>query len=103
MLLSHKRQINHYVEILISTQVRMYDHFPYTQIIIKNIFLFFSPSVRMINLSLNELKLIAESRNFIDYKNKSENDLFKILSEQKPKINLSKKKTKEVKKDFSEL
>ena len=57
----------------------------------------------MINLSLNELKLIAESRNFIDYKNKSENDLFKILRKQKPKINLSKKKTKEVKKDFSEL
>ena len=57
----------------------------------------------MINLSLNELKLIAESRNIIDYKNKSENDLVKILSEPKPKINLSKKKIKEVKKDFSEL
>ena len=57
----------------------------------------------MINLSLNELKLIAESRNIIDYKNKSEIDLVKILSEPKPKINLSKKKIKEVKKDFSEL
>ena len=57
----------------------------------------------MINLSLNQLKLIAQSRNIIDYKNKSENDLFKILSEPKPKINLSKKKIKEVKKDFSEL
>ena len=30
-------------------------------------------------------------------------DLVKILSEPKPKINLSKKKIKEVKKDFSEL
>ena len=29
----------------------------------------------MINLSLKELKLIAESRNIKDYKNKSENDL----------------------------
>ena len=57
----------------------------------------------MINLSLNQLKLIAQSRNIIDYKNKSENDLLKILSEPKPKINLSKKKIKEVKKDFSEL
>ena len=57
----------------------------------------------MINLSLNELKLIAESRNIMDYKNKSENDLVKILSEPKPKINLSTKKIKEIKKGFSEL
>ena len=39
----------------------------------------------MINLSLNELKLTAKSRNIKDYKNKNENDLIKILSEQKPK------------------
>ena len=57
----------------------------------------------MINLSLNELKLIAKSRNIKDYKNKSENDLIKILSEPKPKINLSKKKIKEIKKGFREL
>ena len=57
----------------------------------------------MINLSLNELKLIAKSRNIKDYKKKSENDLIKILSEPKPKINLSKKKVKEIKKDFSKL
>ena len=57
----------------------------------------------MMNLSLDELKLIAKSRNIRDYKNKSENDLIKILSEPKPKINLSKKKIKEIKKDFSEL
>ena len=57
----------------------------------------------MINSSLNELKLIAKSRNIKDYKVKSENDLIKILSEQKPKINLSKKKIKEIKKYFSEL
>ena len=57
----------------------------------------------MINLSLNELKLIAKSRNLKDYKNKSENDLIKILSEPKPKINLSKKKVKEIKRYFSKL
>ena len=57
----------------------------------------------MINLSLNELKLIAKTRNIKDYKNKSENDLIKILSEPKPKINLSKKKVKEIKKYFSKL
>ena len=57
----------------------------------------------MINLSLNELKLIAKSRNIKDYKNKSENDLIKILSEPKPKINLSKDKIKKIKKDFSKL
>ena len=55
----------------------------------------------MINLSLNELKLIAKSRNIKDYKSKSENDLIKILSEQKPKISLSKRKIKEIKKHFS--
>ena len=57
----------------------------------------------MINLSLNELKLIAKSRSVKDYKNKSEEDLIKILSEPKPKINLSKKKIKEIKKDFHKL
>ena len=57
----------------------------------------------MINLSLNELKLIARSRRLKDYKNKSEEDLIKIPSEPKPKINLSKKKIKEINKDFTEL
>ena len=57
----------------------------------------------MISLSLNELKLITKSRSFKDYKNKSEEDLTKILSEPKPKKNLSKRKIKKVKKDFSEL
>ena len=56
----------------------------------------------MINLSLHEIKLIAKSRSIKDYRNKSENDLIQILSEPKPKINLSKKKIKEIKKDFSE-
>ena len=57
----------------------------------------------MINLSLNESKLIAKSRCIKDYKEKSEEDLIKTLSEPKPKKKLSKKKIKEIKKDFNEL
>ena len=51
----------------------------------------------MIISSLMELKRITESRNIKDYKNKFENDLIKIRHEQKPKINLSKNKIKEIK------
>ena len=50
--------------------------------------------MRMINLSLNELKLTAKSRSVQDYRNKSEEDLIKILCEPKPKISLSKKENK---------
>ena len=63
----------------------------------------------MINLSLNELKLIAQSRNISDYENKSEKDLIKALSEPKPKpkpkikIRINKKKLEEIKNDFNEL
>ena len=57
----------------------------------------------MVNLSLNELKLIAKSRSIKDYKNKSEEDLIKKLSEPKPKIRLSKKKIEEIQKDFNGL
>ena len=39
----------------------------------------------MINLSLNELKLIAQNRNIQYYENKSKNGLVKALSEPKPK------------------
>ena len=34
----------------------------------------------MINISLNELRLIEQSRNISDYENKSENDLIKVFS-----------------------
>ena len=57
----------------------------------------------MINLSLNELKLIVKSRDIKDYKEKSKEHFIKILSEPKPNLNLSKKKIKEIEKDFSEL
>ena len=39
----------------------------------------------MINLSLDELKLTAQSRNINEYENKSEKDLVKALSKLKPK------------------
>ena len=57
----------------------------------------------MTNLSSNELKLIAKSRSVKDYENKFKEYLLKILSEQKPKISLFKKKIEEIKKYFTEL
>ena len=57
----------------------------------------------MINLSLDELKLVPKNWNIQGYENKSKEDLIKILSEPKPKISITKKKLKEIKKDFSEL
>ena len=56
----------------------------------------------MINLSLDELKLIAQNRNISDYENKSEKDLVKALSKPKPKIRIN-KKFEEIRKDFCEL
>ena len=50
----------------------------------------------MINLSFDELRLIAQIRNISDYENKSKDDLIKALSEPKPKpknIFLNKKKS----------
>ena len=38
----------------------------------------------MINLSFNELRLIAQLRNISDYESKSKEDLIKALSEPKP-------------------
>ena len=57
----------------------------------------------MTNLSQDELKVIAESRNIRYYENKSEKDLIKALSEPKPKIRINKKKLEEIRKDFNEL
>ena len=54
----------------------------------------------MINLSLDELRLLARNRNIRDYENKSENDL---ISEPKPKIKINKKNLEEIKKDFNKL
>ena len=59
----------------------------------------------MINLSLDELRLIAQSRNISDYKNKSKDDLIKALStpKPKPKIIINKKQLEEITKDFNEV
>ena len=42
-------------------------------------------NIRMINLSLDELRLIAQSRNISNYENKSKEDLAKALSDSEPK------------------
>ena len=57
----------------------------------------------MINLSLDELRLIAQNRNKRNYENKSEKDLTKALSEPKPKIRINKKKLEEIRKDSNKL
>ena len=57
----------------------------------------------MINLSLDELRLIAQNRNISDYENKSEEDLIKELSQTKPKIRINRKNLEEIRKDFNEL
>ena len=58
----------------------------------------------MINLSLDELKLIAQSRNISECENKSEKDLVKALSKPKPKPKIRiNKKLEEIRKDFYEL
>ena len=57
----------------------------------------------MINLSFNELKLIAQYRNTSDYENKSEEDLIKALSKPKPKLGIYSKKLEEIRNDFYKL
>ena len=57
----------------------------------------------MINLSLNESKLIAQFRNMSDYENKSEEDLIKALSKPKPKLGVYSNKLEEIRNDFYKL
>ena len=71
----------------------------------------------MINLSFDELRLIAKHRNISNYENKSKEDLIKALSEPKPKlqtpkpkpqtpkrkIRVNKRKSKKLRKYFDEL
>ena len=56
-----------------------------------------------LNLSLNELKLIAEYRNISDYENKSAKDLIKALRGSRPRLGIKKNKLKEIKEDFYNL
>ena len=48
----------------------------------------------MMNLSFDELRLIAQIRNISDYENKSKEDLIKALSKTKPKPIKTKTRTK---------
>ena len=43
------------------------------------------------NITLDELKLVADSRNIRDYQNKSKKDLIKVLRKPKPKIKIDEK------------
>ena len=43
-----------------------------------------------LNLSLNELRLIAEHRNISDYENKSSKDLIKALKGSRPRLAIKK-------------
>ena len=56
-----------------------------------------------LNLSLNELRLIAEHRNISDYENKSAKDLIKALRGSRPRLGIKKDKLKEIKADFYNL
>ena len=58
-------------------------------------------NINMINLSLDQLKLVAPSRNIRDYENKSKNDLIKVLSKIKPKMKLIKRSWKKSEKIFT--
>ena len=55
----------------------------------------------MLNLTLIKLKLAAKSRGIKYYENKSEDDLIKTLNEPKTKTTLSKKKVRDIRKDFN--
>ena len=69
--------------------------------------MFFLLNIRMVNqglnLSLNELRLIAEHRNISDYENKSAKDLIKALRRSRPRRGIKKNKLKEIKEDFCSL
>ena len=58
----------------------------------KNFFVLLN--IRMINLSFDELRLIAQIRKISNYENKSKEDLIKALSEPKPKPQTPKPKPK---------
>ena len=56
-----------------------------------------------LNLSLNELKLIAENRNISNYENKYEEQLIKALRRPRPKLELKKNNLKKIKENFYDL
>ena len=63
----------------------------------------FCVNINMINLSLDQLKIVAKNRNIKDYGTKSKKDFIKILSDPKPKIRINKKKLEKIRKYFTKL
>ena len=57
----------------------------------------------MRNLSSNELKLIVKNRGVKGYKNKSKDELTKILSKPESNISSLKLRIKEIRGEFNEL
>ena len=56
-----------------------------------------------LNLSLNELRLIAEHRNRSNYGKKFAKDLIKALRGPEPRLGIKKNKLKEIKENFRNL
>ena len=56
-----------------------------------------------LNITLNELRLIAEHRIISDYVNKSAKDLIKALRGSKPKLGIKKNDLKKITEDFYNL
>ena len=91
--------INKYFFVVINQtnkhKAKIYDHCMYTKVSsLKNKNFFVLLSMKMINLTLNELKLIAQIRNINERENKSKENLIKALSERKPIDTETKPKTK---------
>ena len=59
--------------------------------------------MKMIDVSLNKLKLIAKNRGMKGYKSMSKNELIKILSKPDAKITFSKIRIKKIRKEISKL
>ena len=69
------------------------------QEVIKNCL--FGLGIKMINLSLGELKTVAKIKKVKDCKGKSKDELIKILSKPKPKINFLNWKLKRLEKNLT--
>ena len=65
--------------------------------------IFFLHGIRIINLSLNELKLGAKSRSIRGYNNMSKERLLSVLSKSESAKSLNNTKIKKIKEDFNEL
>ena len=59
--------------------------------------------IQELNLSLNELRFIAEHRNISNYENKSAKDLIKALRGSRIRLGIKKNKLEEIKEDFYNL